>query len=347
MKILHILTSGSVGGIEKQCYNELISSDNHYYLYIKRVGIFCEKSLEYGRSYYVFDGNVKLSLKQFSKVYNKIIEIIKENNIDRVVIEHAADLCLLVALKLIRKHYNVYVYQHSSYEDHERKNILITKASECLYKKCVKKSKGIIAISEYVKDSIIKCLKVDKYKDNIHVIYNGMIISDNKPKEKSNDCIKFLYVGRIIEEKGIPHIIDCLQNIKYNYKFYVVGDGPLLNQYKEKYKDDNIIFVGETNKVDDYYNKCDIFVHLPNWNEGFGITLIEAMNYGLPIISNYKGAIPEIVKNNVTGILLNDNNQFNKAVESIIENYNSYSIKSIEESEKYDIKNTLKGIENL
>ena len=347
MKILHILTSGSVGGIEKQCYNELISSDNHYYLYIKRVGIFCEKSLEYGRSYYVFDGNVKLSLKQFSKVYNKIIEIIKENNIDRVVIEHAADLCLLVALKLIRKHYDVYVYQHSSYEDHERKNILITKASECLYKKCVKKSKGIIAISEYVKDSIIKCLKVDKYKDNIHVIYNGMIISDNNPKEKPNDCINFLYVGRIIEEKGIPHIIDCLHNIKYNYKFYIVGDGPLLSQYKEKYKDDNIIFVGETNKVDDYYNKCDIFVHLPNWNEGFGITLIEAMNYGLPIISNYKVAIPEIVKNNVTGILLNNKSQFNKAVESIIENYNSYSIKSIEESKKYNIKNTLKGIENL
>ena len=348
MKVLHILISGNVGGVEKQCYNELLSSTNHYFLFIKREGIFAEQSISYGRTYYVLD-NVKLSLKYINQCVKKIEQVIKENNIDRIIIEHTVDFIWLIALKLIRKGYsNLFVYMHSAYEDSLSSSKIRKAFENYLFKKLIKKSKGIIAISNYVKNSIINYFNIKKYETKIKVVYNGIILNnDTRPKLKYNQPIKFLYVGRIIKEKGIDNIIKCLENLNVDYVFYVVGKGPALEEYKTKYESSKIIFVGESNDVAKYYQDCDIFIHLPNWNEGFGITLIEAMNYGLPIISNYKGAIPEIVKNNVNGILLNDYNQFNTAVNNLLDNYNSYSTKSIEESRKYSIENTLKGIENL
>lgn len=348
MNILHLLVSGTTGGVEKQCYNELISSEHHFLYYIKKYGKWYDKSISFGRTYGLFDGNFKLKLNNVRPILKSITKYAEDNKIEKVIIEHPGIVPLIVGLKLKKLGYNVYVYMHCSYYDYISGSYFKKKAINFLYKKSIKKLNGVIAISQFVKKTIIEYTKCAKYSDKIHVIYNGTILhEENEIKRCPRDEIKFLYVGRIVEEKGIPNIINCLNKIKLNYKFYIVGTGCKIEEYKKLYENENIIFCGEVIEIEKIYKKCDIFVHLPNYNEGFGITLIEAFNYGLPIISNYKGAIPEIVKDNFNGILLNNYSDFNDAVNNILTYYNEYSLNSINDSKKYSIKKTLKKLEQL
>ena len=68
----------------------------------------------------------------------------------------------------------------------------------------------------------------------------------------------------------------------------------------------NIEFVGQKENVGDYLAAFDLFI-FPSRHEGLGSILLDAMDFGLPIIASNVGGIPEIIKNGVNGILVNLN----------------------------------------
>lgn len=64
-----------------------------------------------------------------------------------------------------------------------------------------------------------------------------------------------------------------------------------------------VSFEGQQRSLDLYYRKAHFFVYPSTWQEVFGISLVEAMAYGLPCIANNVGGIPEIIKDGQNGYL--------------------------------------------
>ena len=70
---------------------------------------------------------------------------------------------------------------------------------------------------------------------------------------------------------------------------------------------DKIIWLNSVSNIKKFFEKIDVFC-LTSDHEGFGIVLLEAMLCGRPIIANKTSSIPEIIKNNYNGLLMNKNN---------------------------------------
>lgn len=132
--------------------------------------------------------------------------------------------------------------------------------------------------------------------------------------KKEHSTKKILYVGRLIERKGVTYLLDAYNNLGLeNTELIIVGSGPEEEKLKKQVKDNeikNVIFTGKINneKLEEYYNESNLVV-IPSINKGMGdpwvFVLNEAMYYYNPIIAtNAVGAAPDMVKNN--GIIVNE-----------------------------------------
>jgi glycosyltransferase involved in cell wall biosynthesis len=129
---------------------------------------------------------------------------------------------------------------------------------------------------------------------------------------QNRETIQFLFLGRIGERKGIFDLLDVIKDNKeyLNDKFllYVGGDGETnkLIEFVEKNKLQNLVkfegwVSGEKNK--ELLSTCDVYI-LPSYNEGLPLAILEAMGYGMPIISTIAGGIPEAVVHKENGFLI-------------------------------------------
>ncbi|WP_409048841.1 glycosyltransferase [Proteus mirabilis] len=93
----------------------------------------------------------------------------------------------------------------------------------------------------------------------------------------------FIFIGRFHAVKNISFLLDTFK--KTNYKLLLIGDGDLYKNYKERYEDNNIRFLG--NKENPYpYIKNAKSTVLASISEGFPNVLIESIYLGVPIISS-------------------------------------------------------------
>lgn len=124
-----------------------------------------------------------------------------------------------------------------------------------------------------------------------------------------------LFVGRLVEIKGVSYLIEAMKYI--NAKLIIVGDGPLKRDLQEQAKcmPDKVSFAGAKNHEDlpQIYASADIFVApsitTPDGaKEGFGLVILEAMASGLPVVANRSGGIVEIVKDGINGLLCDEKN---------------------------------------
>jgi UDP-glucose:(heptosyl)LPS alpha-1,3-glucosyltransferase len=205
----------------------------------------------------------------------------------------------------------------------------------------IKKSKKLIAISNSVKEDIIKYYNIPEEK--IRVVYSGVNLKEFNPenikykkeiREKhgiSPDDILLLFVGNPYERKGLEFVIRALSKIKQkNVKLLVSGrDEPERFQSlaNELGLTNRVIFrVGLFTDVNKYFSASDIFV-LPSLYETFGLVVIEAMASGLPVIvsnGEFIGA-SELIEDGRDGLLLKDPKNFEDIAEKLkflIENEN-------------------------
>jgi len=122
---------------------------------------------------------------------------------------------------------------------------------------------------------------------------------------------RFIFLGRIIEEKGIEEILKVSLDLDEEYIIDIYG--PLLNkkyttEYFENY---NVRYLGILHSEDvlSVLNQYDVLL-LPTYYEGEGYpgVIIEAYSLGMPVISTYWHDITEIVESEKTGILVNPQN---------------------------------------
>lgn len=139
-------------------------------------------------------------------------------------------------------------------------------------------------------------------------IYPGSFDGFKKIKKNKNKVKKFIWIGRLSNEKGIEYLLKSLKDInKKRYKLKIIGDGPLRNKiYKIIKKNNlskNVDLLGFKNNIYQHLNKSDLLIN-SSYFEGFPNVVIEALSCHVPVIcSKSGGGIYEILKNGKYGDL--------------------------------------------
>ena len=122
------------------------------------------------------------------------------------------------------------------------------------------------------------------------------------------------FVGSLIPPKGINYFINAMAQVikKFtNVELLIVGDGSkfrrLVNQTKELGIEDFIRFTGYVDDPSKYIDLANFLV-LPSISEEFGLVLLEAMRGSKAVVATKVGGIPEVVKHDETGILVEPKN---------------------------------------
>lgn len=120
----------------------------------------------------------------------------------------------------------------------------------------------------------------------------------------------YLYVGRLSQEKGVKTLLEVASKLQYRLK--VAGGGPLLDEFKEKYKDcKNIEFLGlqSASQVSDLMAKAKFAVIPSECYENNPLSVIESLCAGTPVIGANIGGIPELIDNNQSGLIFTSGNK--------------------------------------
>lgn len=204
----------------------------------------------------------------------------------------------------------------------------------------IKKAKKIIAVSEYTKKDLIKYFKVSE--DKVAVIYNGVEpkkdIDDVKPEDRKIVKDKYeikqdfiLFVGTVQPRKNIEGLIgafDSLRSTKIfeNYQLVIAGGKgwkyeSVYSLVRELALTKKVIFTDYVTKKDKWslLNAASLFV-FPSFYEGFGLSILEAMQQGTPVITSKVTSMPEVLGD--AGILADphDINDVAKAIKKVLNN---------------------------
>ena len=154
----------------------------------------------------------------------------------------------------------------------------------------------VITISDFSENILKKTLSPSTH---IHRVYNPIDLDPNREIVDYTKNDYFLYVGRISKEKGVD--VFCEGVTKANKKGVVVGDGSELEKLKNKYP--NIEFVGWKNsqEVKEYMKKAKALIIPSRWYEAAPLTPIEALQYGIPIISSDCNATIDYLESDKNG----------------------------------------------
>ncbi|SFS38928.1 glycosyltransferase family 4 protein [Paenibacillus sp. 453mf] len=146
---------------------------------------------------------------------------------------------------------------------------------------------------------------------------------------KDRTVFRVLYVGRLIQDKGIRDIIEMINSLKRerNLEWWFVGSGELSKEIEEiSQSSSNVKFFGqikEQAKLSEIYNACDVLL-LPskpssNWEELFGIVIIEAMSCGVIPISSDAVGPRTIIEHGKNGYILSSPMVVEDALNLILE----------------------------
>lgn len=225
-----------------------------------------------------------------------------------------------------------------------------------------KRADSVVCVSEYMKELYIK---THGYQKNIHVIYNGIDLSNIKrlSEEKLNFELprKYLvYVAGLRPVKNHISLIEGLKNFLLNsdYSLIIVGDGPLFKEIQEKINNEGlqqkIILTGNIKNPHPIVARAKYAI-LASLDESFSLTLIEALSLGIPVIATDCGGPREILapeylkkdlpyphKNN-GGVLIekNDLSKIGEIISTINENeYHHLKVQAKKRADYFSITKT-------
>lgn len=167
----------------------------------------------------------------------------------------------------------------------------------------------------------IELNKFSKQNYNFNIVQN---LRTDLGIEEKNKVV--LYIGRISKEKNIEEILIAMKsylNERENVKLVLIGDGPEKNAMENRAKElginNQIIFAGERpwNEIGMYYQIGDVFVSASQ-SETQGLTYIEALASGLPVVAKADKCLDGVLEDNINGYAFHNQKDFIKALDSIL-----------------------------
>lgn len=174
--------------------------------------------------------------------------------------------------------------------------------------------------------------------------------------EAEDKCL--LYVGRISKEKNIEEILMNMKSYlkhKENVKFVLIGAGPEKSTLEDMAKKLGIqrqtIFAGERpwDEIGMYYQIGDVFISASQ-SETQGLTYIEALASGLPVVAKADRCLEGVVQNNVNGYTFQDREEFLQSLDSILYNdllKERLSLGAIKSTKKFSVQKFAHTVEIL
>lgn len=186
-------------------------------------------------------------------------------------------------------------------------------------------------IDIYQKEGYYKGVQGEEILNSLPMMDDGIRkdILENKLKQlNKNKKINFLIISRLMPFKGIEVALEgFMKTTNKNIVLNVVGDGPLANYVKECAKKDNRIkyhgyLIGK--EKDKIFKKCNVLVFPTTELETFGLVILEAYDYSMPVMASLVEATKRLINNEVTGVLIE-----NVTADKLSENFEKYANKDL------------------
>lgn len=361
LKVLNLMTGGQVGGIETLCYNwgKYAPFQNGFAFLTERGAVY-EKMLE--ANFDIYDLTQEGSKISLSKI-RKLIMIAKDYDI---VMVHHGDPILRLYYIILSYHTKCKMvsYVHSCYGDNSQLSYgcMKNKMYEIIFQKAFDVSDAVIAVSKAGEKSYEQVYSVPQSKK--YIVYNGIgseLINTGK-QNVIDGCqpYKLLYIGRLNKIKGVDLLLRAVSTLKNDYELQlsIVGDGPERETLESLMGDlglEHIVcFCGESMDIQKYLSNADIFIYPSTCQEVFGISLVEALSYGVPCVANCLGGIPEIIQDGYNGILTEETSSegLTIAIKKLLDCCQNGTVKRYSENAKktalkYTIDNNCNQVNNI
>jgi len=253
---------------------------------------------------------------------NVLFSLYLNNFIHRLICKHDLDIVHLQSgsggIFLLRKlktkivvtaHTNNYLFQHRRFGKISKR--LLAPLEKYTYQI----TDRILSVSSYVKKNLISDYRIPSSK--IRVIPNGVNSNTFYPiSHYFHDRKNILCVGRLYKGKGLEFLIDAVELLIPDHptvRLWVAGQGVYFKKIKAFIQDrtirKHIVFLGwkDSETLKQLYNEATVYV-MPSIVEGFGMTLLEAMACGCPVIATDSGGAVDIIRHNYNGLLVSYGN---------------------------------------
>ncbi|HEX3470420.1 MAG TPA: glycosyltransferase [Silvibacterium sp.] len=182
----------------------------------------------------------------------------------------------------------------------------------CYLRRKIERAKFIFCISDFCRSQLMKCCDPALW-DKIHVVRLGVDLEEFRPTSREASLpLQIVCVGRLVPAKG-QHILlrafSLLRSKGHPLHLTLVGDGPdrpsLEREVAELSLTEQVTFRGAINhdQVREQIARADVFA-MASFAEGIPVALMEAMATQIPCVSTNVAGIPELIRDNVDGLLV-------------------------------------------
>jgi glycosyltransferase involved in cell wall biosynthesis len=315
LKVLHIIGGGEFGGAERHILNLFGALDTKA-VEITVCCLFNEPFVEIASSAGIRSLAFPMRHKADFGVVGKLAAVIRNNGFE-LVHTHGVRANLLGRLasrqagkrkvittvhSLLEKDYPGFFYRLG--------NSLAERLTRSL-------TDHFITVSGGLKE---KMVSQGVPEEKITVIYNGIVMEEFNPERKAgNTRSKFGLdasaplvgiVARLHPVKGHRFFLEAAREVlqqRQDVRFLVIGDGPLRPSLEELAAQlgiaGQVTFTGFVEDIPSIMGELDLLAISSLW-EGFGLTAVEAMALGVPVVSSEAGGLPEVILHGETGLLV-------------------------------------------
>ncbi|KUP42141.1 N-acetyl-alpha-D-glucosaminyl L-malate synthase BshA [Bacillus halotolerans] len=244
---------------------------------------------------------------------SKIAEVAERENLDIIHAHYALPhaVCAYLAKQMLKRNIGIVTTLHGT----DITVLGYDPSLKDLIRFAIEASDRVTAVSSALAAETYDLIKPEK---KIDTIYN--FIDERVYLKKNTAAIKekhgilpdekvVIHVSNFRKVKRVQDVIQVFRNIagKTKAKLLLVGDGPeksVACELVRKYGlEKQVLMLGNQDRVEELYSISDLKLLLSE-KESFGLVLLEAMACGVPCIGTNIGGIPEVIKNNVSGFLV-------------------------------------------
>ena len=281
-----------------------------------------------GKSYPIFSNDSYAKVTLGWNVGQKIKKVLAEENFDLLHIHSPAVMTLPC---LFGKYTNtVTVGTLHTYFDRAIFFELFGKTAQ----RFLSKLDGLIAVSPSGVTAMKKYFEIEA-----NIIPNGVDTgwfsnSENKIKRFDDGTLNVFFLGRVDPRNGLDFLIQAFPQVvqqRPNTRLIIAGDGklkPLYEKMSGELLNKNIFFVGAINQErPDYFATSDVFCY-PATKASFGITLLEAMSAGVPVIAADNVGFRDLITHEKTGLLVSNIESPQNLAQAIVRVLNDQALSS-------------------
>lgn len=316
IKVLHLISTDIFSGAENvacQIIKQFETDDKYDMVYCSKIGSNKDRldSLKIKT----------LPIKNFD--YWSVKKAINQYKPDII---HGHDIKASIIASMFSNKAKIVSHIHANHENMRKFNI-----KTFLYSLTIKKYSKIIWVSQSALDSFYY---VNMVRDESIVLYNvvdSKALLENLKKDTTDYEFDLIYLGRLNYQKNPERLIKIIKDIKvkgYNVKVAIVGTGELHESIKKLIDNfelnENVKLFGYVTNPYKILNDSKILIMTSRY-EGTPMVALEAMALGKPIISTPTDGLRDIIDNDKTGFLSNDDDELSEKIIEVLSDKDKYN----------------------